>query len=99
MEKVKSPTGILKINLNVENVGGFGVKNRKTKGKKWSNFHENKCFQNSTQSMEMVKLPTEIFKINLDVEKAGGLGLKTTMKKDKQGANFTCNQWKRSSHQ
>ena len=38
MEKVKSPTGILKINLNVENVGGFGVKNRKTKGKKWSKF-------------------------------------------------------------
>ena len=38
MEKVKSPTGILKINLNVENVGGFGVKNRKTRGKNWSKY-------------------------------------------------------------
>ena len=38
MEKVKSPRGILKINLNVENVGGFGVKNRKTRGKEWSKF-------------------------------------------------------------
>ena len=53
------------------------------------NFHENKCVQNSTQSMEKVKLQTEIIKINLDFEKAGGFGLKTTMKKDKQGAKFT----------
>ena len=75
--------------MNVENVGGFGVKNRKTKAKSGQNFHDNKCIQNSTQSMEKVKLQTEIIKINLDVEKAGGLGLKTTMKKDKQGAKFT----------
>ena len=53
------------------------------------NFHENKCDQNSTQSMEKVKSPTKIMKINLDVDNAGGLGLKTTMKKDKQGAKFT----------
>ena len=57
--------------------------------KSGQNFHENKCVQNSTQSMEKVKLQTEIIKINLNVEKAGGLGLKTTMKKDKQGAKFT----------
>ena len=89
MEKIKSPRGILKINLNVENAVGFGVKNRKTRGKKGQNFHENKCVQNSTQSMEKVKLQTEINKINLDVEKAGGLGLKTTRKNEKQGAKFT----------
>ena len=57
--------------------------------KNGQNFHENKCVQNSTQSMEKVKLQTEIIKINLHVEKAGGLGLKTTMKEDKQGAKFT----------
>ena len=38
MEKVKSLRGIVKINLNVENVGGFAVKNMKTRGKKWSKF-------------------------------------------------------------
>ena len=38
MEKVKSPRGILKINLKGENAGGFGVKNRKTRGKKGSKF-------------------------------------------------------------
>ena len=89
MEKVKSPTEILKINLNVENVARFGVKSRTTRGKNGQNFHENKCVQNSTKLMEKVKLQTEIIKINLDVEKAGGLGLKTRMKKDKQGAKFT----------
>ena len=57
--------------------------------KKGQNFHENKCDQNSNQSMEKVKLQTKIIKINLDVEKAGGLGFRTTMKKDKQGAKFT----------
>ena len=61
----------------------------KQRAKTGQNFHENKCVQNSTQSMERVKLQTEITKIKLDVEKAGGLGLKTTMKKDKQGAKFT----------
>ena len=38
MEKVKSTTGILKINLIVENFGGFGVKGKKTRVKKWSKF-------------------------------------------------------------
>ena len=64
-------------------------KTGKQGAKKGQNFHENKCVQNSTQSMEKVKLQTEINKINLDVEKAGGLGLKTTMKNEKQGAKFT----------
>ena len=91
MEKIKSPTGILKNNLNVENVAGFGVNSTTTRGKNGQNFHENKCVQNSTKLMEKVKLQTEIIKIYLDVEKAGGLGLKTRMKKDKQGAKFT---WK-----
>ena len=57
--------------------------------KSGQNFHENKCVENSTSSMEKVKLQTEIIKIILDVEKAGRLGLKTTMKKDKQGAKCT----------
>ena len=64
-------------------------KTAKQRAKKGQNFHENKCVQNSTQSMEKVKLQSKIIKINLDVEKAGGLGLKTTIKKDKQGAKFT----------
>ena len=33
MEKVKSPTEILKINLDVENVGCLGVKRTKKGGK------------------------------------------------------------------
>ena len=70
----------------------FQSQKQETKGAKTGqDFHENKCVQNSTQSMEKVKLQTEIIKINLDLEKAGGLGLKTTMKRDKQGAKFT---WK-----
>ena len=64
-------------------------KTGKQGAKTGQNFQENKCVQNSTQSMEKVKLQTQIFKINLDVEKAGVLGLKTTMRKDKQGAKFT----------
>ena len=64
-------------------------KTAKERAKKCQNFHDNKCVQNSTQSMEKIKLQTEIIKINLDVEKVGGLGLKTTMKKDNQGAKYT----------
>ena len=81
MEKVKSPTGILKINLTVETVGGFGVKNRKTRGKSGQNFHGNKCVQNSTQSTEKVKSPIKIMKIKLDVENADGLGVKKNNEK------------------
>ena len=64
-------------------------KTGKQRAKKEQNFHENKCVQNSTQSMEKVKLQTEIININLDVEKAGGLGLKRTIIKYKQGAKYT----------
>ena len=64
-------------------------KTGKQGAKSGQNFEENKCVQNSTQSMEKVKLQTKIIKINLDVEEAGDLELKTTMKKDKQGAKFT----------
>ena len=66
-------------------------KTGKQGAKSGQNFHENKCIQNSTQSMEKVKLQTEIMKFNLYVENARWFGVKKTMKKDKQGAKFT---WK-----
>ena len=64
-------------------------KTGKQRAKKEQSFHENKCVQNSTQSMEKVKLQTEINKIKFDVEKAGGFWLKTTIKKEKQRGKFT----------
>ena len=51
-------------------------KTGKQGAKSGQNSHENKCVQNSTQSMEQVKLQTDIIKINLDVEKAGIWGCK-----------------------
>ena len=41
MEKFKLPTGILKINLDVENAGGVGVKTTVKKDKQEPNLHEN----------------------------------------------------------
>ena len=35
---VKSPTGIMKINLYVENAGGFGVKKKRKKETQWAKF-------------------------------------------------------------
>ena len=64
-------------------------KTGKQGAKSGQNFHENKCVQNSTQSMEIVKLQTRINKIYFDVEKAGGFWLKTTIKKEKQREKFT----------
>ena len=49
------------------------------------NFHENKCVQNSTQSMEKVKSPIKIMKIKLDVENADGLGVKKNNEKGQTG--------------
>ena len=69
----------MKINLDVENNDGLGVKKTMKKDKKGEKLHENECVQNSTQSMVKVTLPKEIKKFNLDIEKAGGLGLKTIM--------------------
>ena len=41
MEKVKSLTKMLKINLDFENVGGLGVKTRKKVGNRGQILHEN----------------------------------------------------------
>ena len=52
------------------------------------NFHENKCVQNATQSMEKVKSPIKIMKIKLDVENAGIWGRKQQSKRTNRGQNL-----------
>ena len=48
MEKFKSPTGILKINIDNENAVGLGVKTTMKKDKQGQNSHQEKSVQNST---------------------------------------------------
>ena len=63
-------------------------KTGKQGAKSGQNFHENKCVQNSTQSMEKVTFPKEIMKIILDVENAGILGRKQQSKRTNRGQSL-----------
>ena len=71
MEKYKLITEILKINLDVENVGGFGVKTTKKEGNLEAKFTIKLMCPEFTKSMEKVKSPAVILETNLDVENAG----------------------------
>ena len=79
---------ILKINVDVENVGGLGVKTTKKQGKLGAKFARKLMCQEFNQINRKVVVDKKILKINLDVENVGGLGVKTTKKQGKMGAKF-----------
>ena len=88
MERYKMTREILKVNVDVDNIGGLGLKQQR-KRVSWSqNFHENACVQNSTKFREKYKATTEIMKINLVIESIGGLGSKQQRKLVNWGQNL-----------
>ena len=82
-------TEILKINFDVGNIGGSGVKTRKKDGKRGAKIcmkiHVSRTL---TKSVEKYQGTTGILKIYLHVENVGGLGVKTTNKGGKLGTKF-----------
>ena len=91
MTKHKSETEVFKIDLDIENCGGLGVKTTNKGANKGENLHQTKFVQNSTKSTENKTSKTERMRINLNVENIGGLGIKRTKREGKKGQNLQKN--------
>ena len=64
----------MKINLDVENVYGLGVKTTRRQGKLGVTFAWKLMFLEFNQIKRKVNMTSEVLKINLDVENVDGLG-------------------------
>ena len=88
MERYKMTREILKVNLDVDNIGGLGLK-QQTKRVSWGqNLQKEQWVKNSTKSIENEKSTIEILKISLVVENIGGLELEQQRKGAKLAANI-----------
>ena len=58
MERCKMTREILKVNVDVDNIGGLGLKQQRKRVSWGQNLHENACVQNSTKFREKYKATT-----------------------------------------
>ena len=87
----KSPTKIIKTNLDVENADGLGVKTRMKRDKEGAKFTWKWMCPEFHQISRKGQVTNKDYQNYLGCWKSWSFGVETTMKKDKQGAKFT---WK-----
>ena len=84
----KSPTKIIKINLDVENADGLGVKTRMKRDKEGAKFTWKWMCPEFHQINRKGQVTNKDYQNYLGCWKSWSFGVETTMKKDKQGENL-----------